>query len=84
IEIFATLISRLDSIAEFNQTNIEAVFNGILNEKGLKLGKLAQPVRVVLTGGTVSPGIFEVIENLGKDKTIKRLKKAAIFIQTKA
>lgn len=84
IEIFATLISRLDSISEFKQTNIEAVFNGILNEKGLKLGRLAQPVRVALTGGTVSPGIFEVIENLGKDKTIRRLKKAAIFIQTKA
>jgi glutamyl-tRNA synthetase len=42
----------------------------------LKLGKLAQPVRVALTGGTVSPGIFEVIEVMGAEKTIKRIERA--------
>ena len=43
-------------------------------EEGMKLGKLAQPVRVALTGTTVSPGIYDVILLLGKEETLKRLK----------
>jgi len=38
------------------------------------MGQVAQPVRVALTGRTVSPGIFEVIDILGKDKVISRLR----------
>ena len=48
----------------------------MLEKTGLKFGKIAQPVRVALTGGTISPGIFEMIEVLGKEKTLLRLKKA--------
>ena len=50
-------------------------------EKGIKLGKLAQPVRVALTGGTVSPGIYDVIEVMGKEKTIKRIEAAVGMIK---
>jgi glutamyl-tRNA synthetase len=46
----------------------------------LKLGKIAQPVRVALTGGTVSPGIFEVMDILGKDEVLKRLTNAIAVI----
>jgi glutamyl-tRNA synthetase len=49
------------------------VFHAIVERTGLKLGKLAQPVRVALTGGTVSPGIFEVCAILGKERTLARL-----------
>jgi glutamyl-tRNA synthetase len=48
---------------------------------GLKLGKIAQPVRVALTGKTVSPGIFEIIEVLGKDRSIARIENAIKFIE---
>ena len=47
---------------------------------GLKLGQLAQPVRVALTGGTVSPGIYEVIAVLGKARTVERLNRAVAMI----
>jgi glutamyl-tRNA synthetase len=47
---------------------------------GLKLGKLAQPVRVALTGGTASPGLFEVMEILGREKTLARLAAARAYI----
>ena len=49
-------------------------------ELDLKFGKIAQPMRVALTGGTVSPGIGEVIEILGKEKVISRIQKAIDFI----
>ena len=52
------------------------MFNALVTEKGIKLGKLAQPVRVAVTGGTVSPGIFEVLEVMGKEKSLKRLRNA--------
>jgi len=42
----------------------------------IKLGNLAQPVRVAVTGKAESPGIFEVIEILGQEKVLKRLEKA--------
>ncbi len=47
-----------------------------MKKHDIKLGKVAQPVRVALTGGTESPGIFEVMEALGKERTLKRLKRA--------
>ena len=47
-----------------------------MNKTGLKLGKVAQPTRVALTGGTVSPGIFEVIEIMGKETATTRLQHA--------
>ena len=55
-----------------------------MEQTGLKLGKIAQPVRIALTGKTASPGIFEIIEILGKDRVISRLKKAVDFIMEKS
>lgn len=55
------------------------VFDRVMEERELKLGQIAQPVRVALTGGTVSPGIFEVMDILGKDEVLKRLN-AAIYV----
>ncbi len=74
--LLTELASRLKPIDPFTHDEIEKVFNALVAEKAIKLGKLAQPVRVALTGGTVSPGIYEVIEVMGKDKTIKRIEAA--------
>lgn len=46
-----------------------------MEETGLGFGKIAQPLRLALVGKTVSPGIFEMIEVLGKDETISRIEK---------
>jgi glutamyl-tRNA synthetase len=40
---------------------------------GQKLGNLAQPLRVLLTGSTISPSIFEIMEVLGREETVRRL-----------
>ncbi|MBI2985820.1 MAG: glutamate--tRNA ligase [Deltaproteobacteria bacterium] len=70
------LIQRLASLPNFSEQQIEQAFTETLKRKGLPLGKLAQPVRVALTGSTASPGIYEVIAVLGQERTLKRLKKA--------
>ncbi|MBF0568345.1 MAG: glutamate--tRNA ligase [Nitrospirae bacterium] len=70
------LIERLTALEDFTAKQIEAVFMSLLAEFNVQLGKIAQPTRVAITGNTVSPGIFEVIELVGKERTIKRLQKA--------
>ena len=50
-------------------------------DAGLGFGKVAQPVRVALTGKTVSPGIFEMILALGKEKVISRLYDAVQWME---
>jgi glutamyl-tRNA synthetase len=67
------LSGKLKVLDPFTHDGIEKAFNDIVTPRGLKLGKLAQPVRVALTGGTVSPGIYDVIEVMGKDKVLKRI-----------
>ena len=75
-ESMASLAGKLAALNEFSDANIELAFAATLNEKGLKMGELAQPVRVALTGSTVSPGIHDVIAVLGKDRSIARLEQA--------
>jgi glutamyl-tRNA synthetase len=74
--VIKDLTSRLESLEPFSVPELEKAFATLMEERALKLSKLAQPVRVALTGRTVSPGIFEVIEILGKDRTIARLNQA--------
>jgi glutamyl-tRNA synthetase len=75
------LIDQLEVLGEFTEKNLEAAFKAVMEQTGLKLGKIAQPVRVALTGKTSSPGIFEITAILGKKRVISRLKKALQFIE---
>ena len=71
-----SLIQKLAALDDFSESNIEQAFAEVLQQAGIAMGKLAQPVRVALTGSTVSPGIHEVIAVLGKDRTLRRLRAA--------
>jgi glutamyl-tRNA synthetase len=71
-----SLIQRLAALDDFNESSIEQAFDRTLDEHGFPMGKLAQPVRVALTGGTVSPGIHDVIAVLGKERALRRLQNA--------
>lgn len=75
-DLLVELKDSLASLSFFSASEIEKAFKAIIEKHATKLGNLAQPVRVAMTGGTESPGIFEVLEIAGKEKTIKRLEKA--------
>ena len=64
---------RLEKIEEFGPENIEVELRALVEELNLKGKDLIHPLRVAVTGKSVSAGIFEVIALLGKEKTIKRL-----------
>ncbi|HAM52822.1 MAG TPA: glutamate--tRNA ligase [Nitrospiraceae bacterium] len=74
------LKDSLASLDLFSASEIEKIFKAITEKHGIKLANLAQPVRVAVTGGAESPGIFEVLEILGREKTLKRLEKAIASI----
>jgi glutamyl-tRNA synthetase len=71
---FRDLITALEALDSFDEKGLEAVFRQLVERLGLKLGKVAQPVRVALTGVTASPGLFEVIDVLGKATVLRRLR----------
>lgn len=75
-EFLKELKEAIETLNDFSASELEKIFKTIIEKHNIKLGALAQPVRVALTGGTESPGIFEVIEVLGKSTTINRIKKA--------
>jgi len=74
--MLAELKEGMGSLSDFSEAELEGLFKAIVERHGVKLGALAQPVRVALTGGTQSPGIFEVIAVLGREKTLRRLERA--------
>ncbi|MEX0999820.1 MAG: glutamate--tRNA ligase [Thermodesulfobacteriota bacterium] len=80
LPVLQDITDRLSQLSDFNMDEMHKIFDQVMEERELKLGKIAQPVRVALTGGTVSPGIFEVMDILGKDEVLKRLNAAISVI----
>jgi glutamyl-tRNA synthetase len=66
----------IDAVSEYSQPVLEEVFKKIMADFNLGFGKIAQPLRVAVTGTTVSPGIFEMLLVLGKDRTVQRIRRA--------
>lgn len=83
LEPLKLLADKLEALEGYAHSDLEDVFKAVMDQTGLKLGKIAQPVRVALTGRTASPGIFEIIAILGKERVIPRLGKAMRFIENK-
>ncbi len=61
------------ALPEWSQAPLEAASKTFSETAGLKLGQIAQPLRACLTGSNISPGVFEVMEILGKDESLLRL-----------
>jgi glutamyl-tRNA synthetase len=74
IENLKLLAGRLENLGEFNHANIEAVFRELAEEKNLKAAKLIHPARLAVTGKTSGAGLFEMMELLGKERVLKRLR----------
>jgi glutamyl-tRNA synthetase len=65
---------QVEAEGDFSKETLERVLQGIIERQGLKMGKVAQPLRVALTGRTVSPGIYDVMVLLGKERSLQRIR----------
>jgi glutamyl-tRNA synthetase len=72
-ELIGKLWTELKAVAPWNGQTTEAAMRAFAEEHGLKLGAVAQPLRVALTGRTTSPGIFDVLSVLGREESMARL-----------
>ena len=80
LPVLKALLGGLEPVL-FEHQALEAALKSVAQLMGLKLAQVAQPVRAAVTGKTVSPGIFEVLELLGREKTLHRLGKAIDLIE---
>lgn len=72
---FGLFLKRLNALPEFDVASIEKAFRDMTTELGIEAKVLIHPIRVALTGRTVGPGLFEVIHQLGRQRTAARLSK---------
>ncbi len=75
--LVAKVAEKLKALENFTHDPIADTIRAIAEENSVKLGDIAQPLRVAITGRTISPSLFEVIEVLGKTETLKRLEQFA-------
>ncbi len=81
IPMLEQVITSLSNESILGKENVHRLIQQLAETRGEPLVKIAQPIRVALTGRTVSPPIDEVMEVLGKGKVIQRLRKAIEYIQ---
>ncbi len=84
LEPLQALVPRLEALEDWTAATLEPAFEAACESlDGLKLGKLAQPVRVAVTGTGASPGIYETVQVVGQARTIERLRKAIEVIEAR-
>lgn len=71
----------LNAIADHSATNLEVSFKSLAEEKGLKIGDVMLPFRIMLVGGKFGPAVFEIASLLGKEETIFRIEKGLEVIK---
>ena len=72
-EILADSRRSLATASDWDAQPLEEALRGVADRRGIGAGKLFQPLRVALTGSAVSPGIFDVLTLLGRDRSLRRL-----------
>ena len=72
-EVLRSAHQKLSALAEWGAGSLEAAIREVAEGSGVKLGKLAQPLRAALTGRTTSPGIFDVLVLLGREESLARI-----------
>jgi glutamyl-tRNA synthetase len=76
-EVLAAVAEALEPVEPFAPAAIEAALAPLLERFDLKPGKLYQPIRVAITGTSISPGIFESLAALGRERSLGRIRAAA-------
>ncbi|MGE0849097.1 MAG: glutamate--tRNA ligase [Hyphomicrobiaceae bacterium] len=75
--VLAKLLPHLEAASDWQAPALEATVRAFADGSGLKLGKVAQPLRAALTGRTVSPPVFDVMSVLGRDEALARVRDQA-------
>jgi glutamyl-tRNA synthetase len=83
-EMFEDIRDQLDELDAWDSEGIESIYRGACDTYDVGLGKVAQPTRVALTGGTSSPGVFTTVALVGRETTLARLGEAIDIMKSRA
>ncbi|MCB2107164.1 MAG: glutamate--tRNA ligase, partial [Rhodobacteraceae bacterium] len=75
-ELLISFVAELESADPWSAEQLESWARAIAEQRGLKLGQVAQPLRIAISGSTVSPPVFEVLAVLGKSESLARIRDA--------
>jgi glutamyl-tRNA synthetase len=76
-EYLDLLANRLAGITDFSHAEIEAVFRAFAEERAIKVGPIVHPARMAVSGKTKGAGLFEMMEVLGRERVVARMRRAA-------
>lgn len=76
VELLASLYSKLEALNDWSAEHIQASVQAVVDENEVGFAKVAQPIRIAVTGGTMSPSIDQTLQLLGRDVTLARLSRA--------
>jgi glutamyl-tRNA synthetase len=79
-QLLTEAADALDRLTDWSQATMEPALRALAERHGVAAGKVFQPMRVALTASTVSPGIFDVLIQLGRDASVNRMRAAAAVI----
>lgn len=82
-ELLRALATRLSAVEPWAVDGIEAALRGAAEERGVGAGKLIHPTRLALTGMGVGPGIFEVLDLTGRERTLRRLERLIGYLDSR-
>lgn len=83
-EPLARLVNRLEALESWTEESVHAAVNAAAEAEGLKLGKLAQPLRVAVSGRAATPPIDVTLALVGRERTLARLRTALAWIERRA
>ena len=81
LAIFKELYSELKDNDAWNNKNISNIIGKLTKKFDIKIGELAQPLRIAITGTNISPSIDDTLHLLGQEKSLDRLKRAIEYIE---
>ncbi len=84
VDALQKVCDRLKTLSPWDKEAIHQVISSVAEESQLKLGKLAQPIRVAVTGNTISPPIDATVLLIGRERVINRLDRAVSFARNRA
>ncbi len=80
--VISEVLDLTRGLASFGHQDLEAAFERLCAEKEMKFKTVAQPLRVILTGKKASPGLFELMEVLGRERVTRRLERGLEYLAT--
>jgi glutamyl-tRNA synthetase len=71
--VLKAALAKFRELGDWNAETVEVAVRSLAEDSGLKLGKIAQPLRAALTGRSTSPGVFDVLAVLGREESLARI-----------